>query len=86
MALDLFSGLKKVTEPDDGASVILGLQQGRHELDLIVGNTVQSEEISDIARLEADPPQLEAADFSMRRADCVSGGFAADTARLPKPT
>jgi hypothetical protein len=38
MALDLFSGLKKVTELDDDASVILGLQQARHELDLVAAD------------------------------------------------
>src|SRR6185295_17174911 len=49
-------------------------------------DSVEVEQVGDVAFLEADAAQLEAADLGVRRPDRVAGGFAADPVRLAEAT
>lgn len=54
-------------------------------LALRIGDSVESEEIDEIAFLEPDPAQLHPTDLGIGGADLVACGLAADPARLPPP-
>lgn len=53
---------------------------------LFVGDSVEGEEIGDVAGFEADSAEFESADFGVGGADCVSGDFPGDATGLAEPS